>query len=38
VPTLATMSPLGTPIAHIGAHVSAVLHNNDTDLYLPPHD
>ena len=37
VPTLATLSPLGTPIAHVAVHVSAVLHSNDTDLFLPPH-
>ncbi len=37
-PTLATMSPLGAPIAHIGLHVSAVLHSYDTDTFLPPHE
>ena len=36
-PTLVTLSPLGAPIAHIGLHVSAVLHSYDTDTFLPPH-
>jgi hypothetical protein len=36
-PTLATLSPLGAPIAHIGLHVSAVVHSYDTDTFLPPH-
>jgi hypothetical protein len=36
-PTLLTASPLGAPIAHIGLHVSAVVHSYDTDLFLPPH-
>ena len=37
VPTLATLSPLGAPIAHAGLHVSAVVHSYDTDTFLPPH-
>jgi hypothetical protein len=37
VPTLATLNPVGAPIAHIGLHVGAVVHNYDTDLFLPPH-
>lgn len=37
VPTLVTLSPLGAPIAHIGLHVSAVVHSYQTDLFLPPH-
>ena len=37
VPTLMTLSPLGTPIAHIATHVTAVVHSYDTDLFLPPH-
>jgi D-alanyl-D-alanine carboxypeptidase len=36
-PTLATLSPLGAPIAHIGLHVSAVAHSYDTGTFLPPH-
>lgn len=36
-PTLVTLSPLGAPIAHVGLHVSAVLHTYDTDTFLPPH-
>jgi hypothetical protein len=36
-PTLVTLSPLGTPIAHIATHVTAVVHSYDTDLFLPPH-
>jgi len=37
VPTLVTLNPIGAPIAHIGLHVTAVLHSYDTDLFLPPH-
>jgi hypothetical protein len=38
VPTLATLNPIGAPIAHAGLHVAAVTHNYDTDLFLPPHE
>lgn len=37
VPTLATLNPVGAPIAHVGLHVTAVVHNYDTNLFLPPH-
>jgi hypothetical protein len=37
VPTLVTLNPIGAPIAHAGLHVTAVLHDYDTDLFLPPH-
>jgi xanthine/uracil permease len=37
VPTLATLNPIGAPIAHVGLHVGAVVHSYDTDLFLPPH-
>ena len=37
VPTLATLSPFGAPIAHAGLHVTAVVHSYETDLFLPPH-
>ena len=37
-PTLATLSPIGAPLAHIGLHVSAVVHAYDTDTFLPPHE
>ena len=37
VPTLATLNPIGAPIAHVGLHVAAVTHSYDTDLFLPPH-
>jgi hypothetical protein len=36
-PTLATFSPIGAPIAHIGLHLSAVVHAYNTDTFLPPH-
>lgn len=36
-PTLLTLNPLGAPIAHIGLHVSAVIHSYKTDTFLPPH-
>jgi hypothetical protein len=35
-PTLATLNPIGAPIAHIGLHTSAVLHSYDSELFLPP--
>ncbi len=37
VPTLATLNPVGAPIAHVGLHVGAVAHNYETELFLPPH-
>jgi hypothetical protein len=37
VPTLVTLNPVGSPIAHAGMHVSAVLHSYDTETFLPPH-
>jgi D-alanyl-D-alanine carboxypeptidase len=37
VPTLATLSPLASPITHAGLHVNAVVHSYDTDTFLPPH-
>jgi hypothetical protein len=37
VPTLLTLSPIGSPIAHAGLHVTAVIHSYDTDTFLPPH-
>ena len=38
VPTLATLNPVGAPIAHVGLHVAAVAHSYETDLFLPPHE
>ena len=37
IPTLVTLNPIAAPIAHIGLHVTAVLHSYHTDLFLPPH-
>ena len=37
VPTLATLSPIASPITHAGLHVTAVVHSYDTDTFLPPH-
>ena len=37
VPTLATLNPIGAPMAHVGLHVAAVTHSYHTDLFLPPH-
>jgi D-alanyl-D-alanine carboxypeptidase len=37
VPTLVTLNPIGSPIAHVGLHTSAVLHSYYTDTFLPPH-
>ena len=38
LPTLATLNPIGAPIAHAGLHTAAVLHSYETDTYLPPHE
>jgi hypothetical protein len=38
VPTLVTLNPIGSPIAHAGLHTSAVLHSYETDTFLPPHE
>lgn len=38
VPTLVTLNPVGAPLAHVGLHVSAVLHSYETDTFLPPHE
>ncbi|GAB2756427.1 hypothetical protein GCM10027020_05680 [Nocardioides salsibiostraticola] len=37
VPTLVTLNPIGSVISHTALHVTAVLHNPDTDTFLPPH-
>jgi hypothetical protein len=37
VPTLVTLNPIGSPITHAAMHVTAVLHNYDTAVFLPPH-
>jgi hypothetical protein len=37
-PTLLTLNPVGSPIAHVGLHVSAVVHSYETDTFLPPHE
>jgi hypothetical protein len=38
IPTLATLNPVGAPIAHAGLHVAAVTHSYETDTFLPPHE
>jgi hypothetical protein len=37
IPTLATLNPIGAPVAHVGLHVTALLHNYNSNLFLPPH-
>jgi hypothetical protein len=37
IPTLATLNPIGAPIAQIGLPAGAVLHNYNSNLFLPPH-
>ena len=37
IPTLPTLNPLGAPIAHVGLHVTALLNNYNSNLFLPPH-
>jgi pimeloyl-ACP methyl ester carboxylesterase len=36
-PTLLTLNPIGSVIAHTGQHVAAVIHSYEGDTYLPPH-
>jgi hypothetical protein len=36
-PTLATLNPVGAPLAHIALHVAAVTHSYNTGTFLPPH-
>jgi hypothetical protein len=36
-PTLVTLNPLGAPIAHISQHLTALVHDYNGDLFLPPH-
>lgn len=38
LPTLVTLNPIGAPIAHAGMHVAAVVHDYDTEVFLPPHE
>lgn len=37
MPTLLTLNPLGAPIAHISQHITAVVHDYNGNLFLPPH-
>jgi hypothetical protein len=37
IATLVTLNPVGAPIAHVGLHVTALSHNYDSNLFLPPH-
>jgi hypothetical protein len=38
VPTLLSRNPLASPLAHAILHVTAVMHNPQSDLFLPPHE
>ena len=38
LPTLVTANPIASPIAHVGMHVTAVVHSYETDVFLPPHE
>lgn len=38
LPTLLSLNPLASPIAHALLHIAAVTHNPQSDLFLPPHD
>ena len=38
LPTLATLNPIGAPIAHIGLHTTAILRDPQTETFLPPHE
>lgn len=35
--TLVTLNPVAAPVVHATAHVTAVTHDYDSDLFLPPH-
>jgi hypothetical protein len=37
ISTLATLNPVGAPVAHVGLHVSALFDNYNSNLFLPPH-
>jgi hypothetical protein len=37
MPTLLSLNPLASPIAHAMLHVAAVTHDPRSDLFLPPH-
>jgi len=36
-PSLLTLNPVGSILAHVGLHVTAVVHSYDGDTFLPPH-
>jgi hypothetical protein len=36
-PTLLTLNPIGASLAHVALHVAAVVHDYDTQTFLPPH-
>jgi hypothetical protein len=36
-PTIVTLNPIASPLAHVALHVSAVIHSYDTETFLPPH-
>lgn len=36
LPTIATLNPIGSMIAHVSMHVTANAHSYETDLFLPP--
>jgi hypothetical protein len=38
VPTLLSRNPLASPLAHVILHVTAVIHNPQSELFLPPHE
>ena len=36
IPTIASANPLGSIVAHVALHTTAVTHTYETDTYLPP--
>jgi hypothetical protein len=36
-PTLLTANPIGGPIVHAAMHVTAVIDDYETEVFLPPH-
>ena len=37
MPSLLTLNPIGSVVAHVELHVAAVVHSYDGDTFLPPH-
>jgi hypothetical protein len=38
LPTALAANPVGSPLAHVMLHIAAVVHDPQSDLFLPPHE